>query len=153
MEKETLPKPNPRGNNPGVQNFDLSDDQFTSDGIGTEEVWKEKDINSRVNDKKFLDLLIEAYNKRADLVKQWSMFFLPSSLSLSSHSSSSSPSLIRLETLLSKYKQQAVNQSTSKANHPKAMLYSRNPTIPSMDTPAASLTDQPKRSWIIYMPS
>jgi hypothetical protein len=74
MEKETLPKPNPRGNNPGVQNFDLSDDQFTSDGIGTEEVWKEKDINSRVNDKKFLELLTEAYNKRADLVKQWSEY-------------------------------------------------------------------------------
>jgi hypothetical protein len=73
--RTSTPKLNPLGNNPGIQNFDLSDEVFRSDGIGTEEIWKGKDINSRKNDKDFLKLLTEAYNKRADLIKQWSEYF------------------------------------------------------------------------------
>jgi hypothetical protein len=105
--RTSTPNPNPLGNNPGIHNFDLSDEMFHSDGIGTDEVWKGKDENSRKNDKDFLRLLTEAYNRRADLVKQWSKYFfslLIPSLSPYSYPSLESP-LFHLETSLTNYKQ------------------------------------------------
>lgn len=72
--RTSTPKPNPLSTNPGRQNFDVSDsDHFTSDGIGSETTWPQK---PRVVDSEFLKLLNEAYNKRADLVREWSKCFL-----------------------------------------------------------------------------
>jgi hypothetical protein len=80
--RTSTPKPNSLGNNPGNQNFDLSDDQFTSDGIGNDKNWPT--TKSRIADKEFLRLLTKAYNERPELVKVWSKFFplLPAPFSL-----------------------------------------------------------------------
>ncbi|KAI5270769.1 hypothetical protein E4T47_05882 [Aureobasidium subglaciale] len=62
-------RPSLRGNNPGFQNFDLSDtDFFFSDG--DESNWSQE--HPRLTDAVFLEHLSTAYNKRDDLVAQWS---------------------------------------------------------------------------------
>ncbi|CAD0100299.1 unnamed protein product [Aureobasidium mustum] len=66
--RTSTPKPNPKGINEGHQNFDLSDEQFTSDGDET--TWPT--TKTRVADKEFLRLLTTAYNGRPDFVKEWS---------------------------------------------------------------------------------
>ncbi|KAH0360358.1 hypothetical protein KCU65_g9434, partial [Aureobasidium melanogenum] len=66
--RTSTPKPNPKGINEGHQNFDLSDEHFTSDGDET----KWPTTKTRVSDKEFLRLLTTAYNARQDLVSQWS---------------------------------------------------------------------------------
>jgi hypothetical protein len=71
--RTSTPKPNLLGNNPGFQNFDLSDDQFTSDG--EDQYWPTR--KTRIADKDFLEMLTEAYNKRPELVAKWSTY-LPS---------------------------------------------------------------------------
>ncbi|CAD0092004.1 unnamed protein product [Aureobasidium vineae] len=60
-------RPTTKGINPGHQNFDLSDEQFTSDGAGN---WPTN--KTRVQDEEFLKKLTSAYNARKDLVDQWS---------------------------------------------------------------------------------
>ncbi|KAH0283597.1 hypothetical protein M436DRAFT_80160 [Aureobasidium namibiae CBS 147.97] len=71
--RTSTPKPNPLSTNPGVQNFDVSDqDHFTSDGVGDESTWPPQHKKARVRDAEFLRLLTEAYNKRADLLGEWS---------------------------------------------------------------------------------
>ena len=72
-DRTLTPKPNPLTTNPGHQNFDVSDDQFTSDGV--EANWPSTSKKSRVLDTEFLKLLTKAYNAREDLVKQWSKHF------------------------------------------------------------------------------
>lgn len=75
--RTSTPKPNPLSTNPGVQNFDISDeDHFTSDGVGNETTWPPQNKKARVRDTEFLRLLTEAYNKRGDLVREWSKFAL-----------------------------------------------------------------------------
>lgn len=69
--RTATPKPNPKSINEGHQNFDLSDEQFTSDGDET----KWPTTKTRVSDKEFLRLLNTAYNQRQDLVSQWSKLF------------------------------------------------------------------------------
>ncbi|KAG9564020.1 hypothetical protein KCU71_g6978, partial [Aureobasidium melanogenum] len=66
--RTSIPKPNPKGINSGHQNFDLSDDNFPSDGDET--TWPTN--KTRVSDKEFLRLLTTAYNAREELVSQWS---------------------------------------------------------------------------------
>jgi hypothetical protein len=129
--RTSTPKPNPLGNNPGFQNFDLSDDQFTSDG--EDQYWPTN--KTRIADKEFLRMLTKAYNERPDLVRQWSACFpsLPSPFP-----STLLPPLLKIGNITdARSCKQAANQSTSKANHLKATLCSSNPTTPSMDTPAA----------------
>jgi len=80
--RTSTPKPNPLSTNPGIQNFDISDqDHFTSDGVGDESTWPPQHKKARVRDTEFLRLLTEAYNKRVDLLGEWSEFVLSSRLS------------------------------------------------------------------------
>ncbi|CAD0111952.1 unnamed protein product, partial [Aureobasidium uvarum] len=90
--KVSTPKPaaksTTKGINPGHQNFDLSDEQFTSDGV------KDWPTNkTHVPDEEFLKLLTTAYNARKDLVDQWSeppkgyALFRKSDLSVHGHPS------------------------------------------------------------------
>jgi hypothetical protein len=130
--RTSTPKPNLLGNNPGFQNFDLSDEQFTSDGVGDDETWPSK---GRIADKEFLRLLTEAYNRRPDLVGKWGAYSPLSSLFFPSTLLSSSPILRNITDTISC--KQAANQSTSKVNPQRVTLCSSNPTTPSMDTPAA----------------
>jgi len=75
--RTSTPKPNPLSTNPGIQNFDISDqDHFTSDGVGDESTWPPQHKKARVRDTEFLRLLTEAYNKRVDLLGEWSEFVL-----------------------------------------------------------------------------
>ena len=115
------PVPNPHGINPGYQNIDISDELFDSDGDET--TWPTTSKKTRGCDKKFLALLTKAYNGRPDLVSQWSKSFL----------SYLSPYHYCCLSWISKWfadilQTQAVNPSFSKANHPKATLYSKPPT-------------------------
>ncbi|KAK6004684.1 hypothetical protein QM012_008546 [Aureobasidium pullulans] len=66
--RTSTPKPNHKGINEGHQNFDLSDEQFTTDGDET--TWPTN--KTRISDKRFLELLTNSYNARQDLVSQWS---------------------------------------------------------------------------------
>jgi hypothetical protein len=142
--RTSTPKPNLLGNNPGVQNFDLSDDQFTSEG--DDKTWPT--TKTRIRDDEFLEMLTKAYNARPELVKQWSkspFLFLPPSLSFLPRYSP------MLWTILIHDGTQAANPSTSKANPPRATPCSNNPTSTSTDTPAANSSDPSLALWIMCM--